>query len=444
VRFRSLLIGLTAGAVAAVGVVVPAQAHTSQHPAKATVSVLHAVPGVPVDVYVNHHRLLNDFQPGTLAGPLQEPAGTYVVTITAATATNDKNPIIGPLTVRFAGHHDYTIAAHLTAKGAPTATLYDNSLKPTAWGNGRLIVRHDAAAPAVDVLANGAAIVQGLTNPHQAALQVKAGTYSAAVALAGTTKPVIGPAKLPVPKGKDTIVYAWGSAAAGNLALAVQTVTLPKRRPATATVSVLHAVPNTPVDVYVNHKRLLNDFQPGTFAGPLQVKAGTYVVTITGATATNDRKPVIGPLTVRFAGHHDYTIAAHLTAKGAPTATLYDNSLKPTAWGDGRLIVRHDAAAPAVDVLANGSAIVKDLTNPHQAALQVKAGTYTAAVAVAGTTKPVIGPAQLTIPKGKDTIVYAWGSAAAGNLALAVQTVDLRHGKCSFSGMHAYSGSVRW
>ena len=296
----------------------------------------------------------------------------------------------------------------------------------------------------MDVLADGAAIVKGLTNPHQAALQVKAGTYSAAVALAGTTAPVIGPAKLPVPKGKDTIVYAWGSAAAHDLALAVQTVALPKPHPVTATVSVLHAVPNTPVDVYVNHKRLLNDFQPGTFAGPLKVAAGRYVITITGATAKNDRNPVIGPLTVGLAGHHDYTIAAHLTAKGAPTATLYDNSLKATSWGNGRLIVRHDAAAPAVDVLANGAAIVKGLTNPHQAALQVKAGTYSAAVALAGTTAPVIGPAKLLVAKGEDTIVYAWGSAAAGDLALAVQTVDLRDGRCSFSGMHPYSGSVRW
>lgn len=214
----------------------------------------------------------------------------------------------------------------------------------------------------------------------------------------------------------------------------------------TATVSVLHAVPNTPVDVYVNHHKALNDFQPGTFAGPLSIKSGKYVITITAATAKNDRHPVIGPLTVRFHAHRNYTVAAHLTAAGAPTATVYTNTLARTAKGNGRLIVRHDAAAPAVDVLVNGTAIVKGLTNPHQAALQVKAGMYSAAVALAGTTAPVIGPAKVTVPKGKDTIVYAWGSAAAGNLALAVQTVTVRghHGGCGFAGMPAYRGSVRW
>ncbi|MDH2443247.1 DUF4397 domain-containing protein [Amnibacterium sp. CER49] len=223
-RIRSLLTGLTVGAVAAVGAIVPTQAATTSDSTTAVVSILHAVPKTPVDVYVNHHRLLNDFQPGTFAGPLNVKAGSYTITITAASATNDRHPVIGPLTVRFAAHQNYTVAAHLTASGAPTATLYTNPLAPTADESGRLIVRHDAAAPAVDVLANGSAIIKGLTNPGQRILRVKEGTYSAAVALAGTTKPVIGPAKVRLDEGMDTIVYAWGSAKAGNLMLAVQTV----------------------------------------------------------------------------------------------------------------------------------------------------------------------------------------------------------------------------
>jgi hypothetical protein len=35
----------------------------------------------------------------------------------------------------------------------------------------------------------------------------------------------------------------------------------------------------------------------------------------------------------------------------------------------------------------------------------------------------VIGPSTLTIKKGINTIVYAWGSAADGSLKLAVQQV---------------------
>ena len=38
-------------------------------------------------------------------------------------------------------------------------------------------------------------------------------------------------------------------------------------------------------------------------------------------------------------------------------------------------------------------------------------------------TAPVIGPADVAVKKHTDTIVYAWGSAAQGNLTVAVQTV---------------------
>ena len=56
-------------------------------------------------------------------------------------------------------------------------------------GQARLIVRHTAAAPAVDVLAGGSAVISGLTNPNEKALEVPAGTVAAAVAAAGTTQP---------------------------------------------------------------------------------------------------------------------------------------------------------------------------------------------------------------------------------------------------------------
>lgn len=64
-----------------------------------------------------------------------------------------------------------------------------------------------------------------LTNPDGDSADVAAGTVSADVVLAGKSKPVIGPASLDLREGTTTIVYAWGSAKAGNLMLAVQTIT---------------------------------------------------------------------------------------------------------------------------------------------------------------------------------------------------------------------------
>ena len=44
-------------------------------------------------------------------------------------------------------------------------------------------------------------------------------------------------------------------------------------------------------------------------------------------------------------------------------------------------------------------------------------------VVLAGTDTVAIGPADLTLDEGTNTIVYAWGSAEDENLDLAVQTI---------------------
>jgi hypothetical protein len=221
---------IAAGALslaAALTFAAPAQAggwhHHGEDPAK--LSVLHGVPGLTVDVWVNGNRTLDNFKPGSLAGPLELAAGDYKIAITGSDAPNADNPVIGPVTVELDNGGNYTAVAHLDAGGAPTATLFTNDTKaPRNDNKGKLTVRHVAAAPAVDVLAGGTAVIEGLSNPDEATLKLKAGTISASVAAAGTTAPVIAPVDITVEGGKNTIIYAWGSLADGTLAAAVQVV----------------------------------------------------------------------------------------------------------------------------------------------------------------------------------------------------------------------------
>lgn len=214
--------GIVAGLALAAGFAAPAQAISAS---SADLSVLHAIPDTPVDVYVNGALTLDDFQPGALAGPLDLPAGTYDIAITATDAADDSAPIL-EATVELAANTSYTAVAHLTASGDPTVTPYVNDTTTTAAGQGRLTVRHVAAAPAVDILAGGAPVIENLSNPGESTLNLPVGTVSAAVALTGTTDPVIGPADVTIADGLLTVVYAWGSAEDANLALAVQTITV--------------------------------------------------------------------------------------------------------------------------------------------------------------------------------------------------------------------------
>ena len=192
-------------------------------------------------------------------------------------------------------------------------------------------------------------------------------------------------------------------------------------------LSVLHAVPDLTVDVYVNGERTIDDFKPGTLAGPLNLDAGSYEVAITARDADDDSDPAIGPVDLKLEAGGNYTAVAHLTENGDPTATLFRNDTSKTGAGKGRLTVRHTAAAPAVDVLAGGKAVISDLTNPNEKVLDLAAGSVNASVAAAGTTDPVIGPADVTVAEGKNTIVYAWGSLKDDNLKLAVQTISGLH-----------------
>lgn len=142
---------------AALALAAPAQAggwhHHGDDPAK--LSVLHGVSGLTVDVWANVNLTLDDFTPGTLAGPLELAGGDQdIASITASNATSAANPVIGPVSVEFDGGGNYTGVAYLSADGAPTATLFSNDTKAPRNGNkGKLTVRHVAAAPAVDVLA---------------------------------------------------------------------------------------------------------------------------------------------------------------------------------------------------------------------------------------------------------------------------------------------------
>jgi Domain of unknown function (DUF4397) len=212
--------------LAALALAAPAQASNGDHrdDGTAKLSVLHGVPGLTVDVWLDGKLTLDNFKPGTLAGPLNVPDGDHEIAVTGADATSADDTVIGPVTVNLEEGGDYTAVAHLDADDAPTATLFTNDTSPSPDGKGKLTVRHVAAAPAVDVLAGGTAVVEGLANGDEETLILKAGTVSASAAASGTTVPVIGPANVKITEGKNTIVYAWGSLAKKNLGVAVQVV----------------------------------------------------------------------------------------------------------------------------------------------------------------------------------------------------------------------------
>jgi hypothetical protein len=64
------------------------------------------------------------------------------------------------------------------------------------------------------------------------------------------------------------------------------------------------------------------------------------------------------------------------SGKPSPRLGIFANDVSSPGGGRARVIVRHLADAPAVDVLAGGNALIDALANPGFAAAVVPAGTY--------------------------------------------------------------------
>lgn len=208
---RKLLTAALA-AVAALAVAGPASA--SPATGDGTVTVVHAVPGLTVDVYLNDGLALPGFAPGTMTDPIELPAGDYVVDLRVAGAASSSAPTLSA-TIPLAGGSNVSWVAHLDAAGDPTLSAFRNRTRPVAKGASRVTVRHTAAAGEVDVFANGARLLEGFANGGQATLVVPKGIYAAWVAAPGDYAPVIGPSVLKLRKGMAYAVYAWGDATSG-------------------------------------------------------------------------------------------------------------------------------------------------------------------------------------------------------------------------------------
>ena len=222
-------------------------------------------------------------------------------------------------------------------------------------------------------------------------------------------------------------------AAAAGLALTLTPMSA-QAAPGDATVSVLHAVPGLTVDVYANGDELIPDFKPGTLSDPLTLPAGSYDLEVFAAgDDPESADPAIEANGVEVPEGANATVVAHLDADGNPQLTPFVNDTSKTAPGEARLTARHTAAAPAVDVRADGDVLFADVVNPKEGKIDVPAGAYSADVVLAGTSDVAIGPADLDLAEGTNTIVYAWGSAEEDNLEFAVQTID---------GLHQAPGGV--
>ena len=215
-----------------------------------------------------------------------------------------------------------------------------------------------------------------------------------------------------------------GVAVAGALAMTLVGVGTAGARGGNAVLNVVHGIPGVDVNVCVNGAAAIPDFTPGDVATGVELPAGSYDVKIVAAAETCGDAAILEANGVALKAGKNYTAVANLNANGDPNIKLFTNKVAPVKVGKARLTVRHTAAAPAVNVWANGSVLIggNDFVWGESATVAVPKGSYRVKVTLPGQTAPVIGPATLKLKTGFAYQVYAWGNGTDGYSVAVVAT----------------------
>jgi hypothetical protein len=218
-------------------------------------------------------------------------------------------------------------------------------------------------------------------------------------------------------------------AVAGGLLLATAMV-LVAPAPAGAAdeggVRVVHGVRGLVADVYVDGKLVLETFQPERNTDPLRVPAGDHEVEVRSAGAATTEAPLLTGTLEVTAGEVTSAVV-HLNADGDPALTQFTDDDAAIPAGQTRVVVRHVAAAPPIDVRLDGDALAEDLANTEEAEREVAAGSHEVSVTQTGTSTEITPAQDVPFAEGAATAMYLIGDQEAGTLGwLAVPVTGLQ------------------
>ena len=216
-RGRLATAGITAAAaMTATALALPAQASTAQttsaHGGSAWVSVVHGIPDAKVKVCVDGQAAIRGFTYGEKVVNARVPVGKHRVRVVAA-GRSCHAPAILRSHYRLRAGKSYTVVAAVKPSGTPRLKAYGNRINLVDEGTSRLVVRHTAKAPAVNVWASGTKLIgaRSFTWGESRTFAVPRGHYRVKVTLPGSRQPVIGPRRLGLRAGNAYQVYAVGT-----------------------------------------------------------------------------------------------------------------------------------------------------------------------------------------------------------------------------------------
>jgi uncharacterized protein DUF4397 len=215
----------------------------------------------------------------------------------------------------------------------------------------------------------------------------------------------------------------------------------------TSTVTIVHGLPEFTADIYVNGDLLLSGFQPEEATDPMELPAGTYEVEIRDAGESATSEPALAA-NLEVPGGKDLSVIAHLDEAGSPTVSVFENVVPRIPPGRARLLVRHQAAAPPVEVQGNGESLFA-VASGEQVQRALPASDLDLAVTGTNGDAMAIEPTSVELQEGVAYFVYLIGSNEDGTLDFMVQAVAGAHSAPSgvetgTGGLAATPGVPTW
>lgn len=206
-RFLVLLASIASLALVAVTFATPASAQDDTR-----IILIHAIPGVDVDIEANGESVAEGFAFGDRID-LTDLSGATLEGLTVYVADSDDVAIdAGDVLLPDSGNT--TVLAHLNSDSEPTLTLFDNNTNPISAGEGRLTFRHAAATGPIDIKIDDATASRGLENAREIAADFRARDVMAEVLAfseEGDETVIIPSENVPVTEGESIVVYVVGS-----------------------------------------------------------------------------------------------------------------------------------------------------------------------------------------------------------------------------------------
>jgi hypothetical protein len=288
---------------------------------QARVRVIHSSSDLgPVDVLIGETRVATNLAFPNASPAVDVPAGAATIRVVATGTTTD---VISPVEQSLVARRTYTI---YTTGLKSANNLATNVVVDRAFDAEARFVHNAPGSPPIDVLVDGAKIVDNLSYPNFVPssgehVPLPAGGACVLLASSGETSQALATTALDLPSATRWTIVAMGLPGAVTVERYPDALELPPSE--IARCRMVQGIPDVgPVDLYAGNQKLISNLGYAQISPYLDIPQGTYTLRVTKA---GTDETILGPLDFTFGEGQLMTWIIRGTAEQKDTGVIILN-----------------------------------------------------------------------------------------------------------------------